>query len=141
MDANFAAYAKQIVDNAGALADALASQGFRLVSGGTDNHLLLLDLRAFDENLTGKEAQEVLDQGGVTLNRNTIPDDPRSPFVTSGVRMGVAPVTTQGTGIKEMTEIADFTARLLRLRDDEAAVNAIAREVAELCAQFPPYPE
>ena len=141
MDANFAAYAKQIVDNAGALADALASQGFRLVSGGTDNHLLLLDLRAFDENLTGKEAQEVLDQGGVTLNRNTIPDDPRSPFVTSGVRMGVASVTTQGMGIKEMTEIADFTARILRQRDDEAAVNAIAREVAELCAQFPPYPE
>ena len=141
MDANFAAYAKQIVDNAGALADALASQGFRLVSGGTDNHLLLLDLRAFDENLTGKEAQEVLDQGGVTLNRNTIPDDPRSPFVTSGVRMGVASVTTQGMGIKEMTEIADFTARILRQRDDEAAVNAIAKEVAELCAQYPPYPE
>lgn len=141
MDENFAAYAKQIVDNAGALADALASHGFRLVSGGTDNHLLLLDLRAFDENLTGKEAQEVLDQGGVTLNRNTIPDDPRSPFVTSGVRMGVASVTTQGMGINEMTKIADFTARILRQRDDEAAVNAIAKEVAELCAQYPPYPE
>ncbi|MBM45592.1 MAG: serine hydroxymethyltransferase [Acidimicrobiaceae bacterium] len=141
MDAGFADYAKRIVDNACALADALADQGFRLVSGGTDNHLLLLDLRSFDENLTGKEAQEVLDQGGVTLNRNTIPDDPRSPFVTSGVRMGVASVTTQGMGAEEMVNIADFTARILRHRDDDSAVNAIAKEVAELCAQYPPYPD
>lgn len=141
MDAGFADYARRIVDNARALADALADQGFRLVSGGTDNHLLLVDLRAFDEALTGKEAQEVLDQGGVTLNRNTIPDDPRSPFVTSGVRMGVASVTTQGMGTEEMTQIADFTARILRQRDDVAAVNAIAKEVAELCAQYPPYPD
>ncbi len=141
MDAGFADYAKRIVDNACALADALAGQGFRLVSGGTDNHLLLLDLRSFDENLTGKEAQEVLDQGGVTLNRNTIPDDPRSPFVTSGVRMGVASVTTQGMGAEEMVNIADFTARILRHRDDDSAVNAIAKEVAELCAQYPPYPD
>ncbi len=141
MDAGFADYAKRIVDNACALADALAGQGFRLVSGGTDNHLLLLDLRSFDENLTGKEAQEVLDQGGVTLNRNTIPDDPRSPFVTSGVRMGVASVTTQGMGAEEMVNIADFTARILRHRDDDSAVNAIAKEVAGLCAQYPPYPD
>tara|TARA_Y100000766_G_scaffold87168_2_gene74013 strand:- start:8727 stop:9998 length:1272 start_codon:yes stop_codon:yes gene_type:complete len=141
MDAGFADYAKRIVDNACALADALAGQGFRLVSGGTDNHLLLLDLRSFDEDLTGKEAQEVLDQGGVTLNRNTIPDDPRSPFVTSGVRMGVASVTTQGMGAEEMVNIADFTARILRHRDDDSAVNAIAKEVAELCAQYPPYPD
>ncbi|HAF67707.1 MAG TPA: serine hydroxymethyltransferase [Acidimicrobiaceae bacterium] len=141
LDAGFADYAKRIVDNASALADALASQGFRLVSGGTDNHLLLLDLRTFDEDLTGKEAQEVLDQGGVTLNRNTIPDDPRSPFVTSGVRMGVASVTTQGMGVEEMIKIADFTARILRHRDDDDAVNGVAKEVAELCAQFPPYPD
>ncbi len=141
MDAGFADYAKRIVDNACALADALAGQGFRLVSGGTDNHLLLLDLRSFDEDLTGKEAQEVLDQGGVTLNRNTIPDDPRSPFVTSGVRMGVASVTTQGMGAEEMVNIADFTARILRHRDDDSAVNAIAKEVAELCTQYPPYPD
>ena len=96
LDPGFAGYAERIVQNANALANALANQGFRLVSGGTDNHLLLVDLRTFDEDLTGKEAQEVLDQGGVTLNRNTIPDDPRSPFVTSGVRMGVASVTTHG---------------------------------------------
>ena len=139
LDPGFADYAKRIVDNASALADALANQGFRLVSGGTDNHLLLVDLRSFDNDLTGKEAQEVLDLGGVTLNRNTIPDDPRSPFVTSGVRMGVASVTTQGMGSKEMDQIAEFTARILRQRDDDNAVKAIAAEVAELCADFPPY--
>ena len=137
----FAEYSARIVQNAGALADALAAQGFRLVSGGTDNHLLLVDLRSFDGDLTGKVAQEVLDLGGVTLNRNTIPDDPRSPFVTSGVRMGVSSVTTQGMGADEMAMIADFTARILRQRDDTGAVQGIALEVAELCAKFPPYPD
>ena len=141
LDPGFADYAKRIVENASALADALVNQGFRLVSGGTDNHLLLVDLRSFDQQLTGKEAQEVLDLGGVTLNRNTIPDDPRSPFVTSGVRMGVGSVTTQGMGVEEMAKIADFTARILRQRDDDSAVKAIATEVADLCAEFPPYPD
>ncbi|MEC7873523.1 MAG: serine hydroxymethyltransferase [Actinomycetota bacterium] len=141
LDPGFAKYSARIVENAAALADALARQGFRLVSGGTDNHLLLVDLRSFDEELTGKIAQEVLDSGGVTLNRNTIPDDPRSPFVTSGVRMGVASVTTQGMGTDEMVMIADFTARVLRQRDDHTAVQQIASEVAELCAKFPPYPD
>ena len=141
LDPGFAEYARRIVDNASALADALANQGFRLVSGGTDNHLLLVDLRSFDSDLTGKEAQEILDLGGVTLNRNTIPDDPRSPFVTSGVRIGVASVTTQGMGAKEMGRIAEFTARILRQRDDDSAVKAIATEVADLCSEFPPYSE
>ena len=141
LDPGFAGYAERIVQNANALANALANQGFRLVSGGTDNHLLLVDLRTFDEDLTGKEAQEALDLGGVTLNRNTIPDDPRSPFVTSGVRMGVASVTTQGMGVEEMAKIADFTARILRQRHEADAVKAIAEEVADLCGQFPPYPE
>ena len=141
LDPGFAGYAERIVQNANALANALANQGFRLVSGGTDNHLLLVALRTFDEDLTGKEAQEVLDLGGVTLNRNTIPDDPRSPFVTSGVRMGVASVTTQGMGVEEMAKIADFTARILRQRHEADAVKAIAEEVADLCGQFPPYPE
>ncbi|MAQ48697.1 MAG: serine hydroxymethyltransferase [Chloroflexi bacterium] len=141
LDPGFAEYARRIVDNASALADALANQGFRLVSGGTDNHLLLVDLRSFDSDLTGKEAQEILDLGGVTLNRNTIPDDPRSPFVTSGVRIGVASVTTQGMGAKEMGQIAEFTARILRQRDDDSAVQAIATEVADLCSEFPPYSE
>ena len=110
LDPGFANYAARIVENANALAGSLIELGFRLVSGGTDNHLLLVDLRSFDEDLTGKEAQEILDIGGVTLNRNTIPNDPRSPFVTSGVRIGVASVTTQGMGVQEMSRIAEFTA-------------------------------
>src|SRR5690606_23706686 len=92
----FREYAAQIVKNAAALADALGREGFRLVSGGTDNHLMLVDLRPFDAELTGKEAQSVLDLAGITLNKNTVPDDPRSPFVTSGVRIGTPSVTTQG---------------------------------------------
>ena len=88
MDPSFRDYAAQIVTNAAALAAGLGGEGFRLVSGGTDNHLMLVDLRTFDADLTGKQAQEVLDRAGITLNLNTIPDDPRSPFVTSGVRIG-----------------------------------------------------
>ena len=94
----FRDYAANVVTNAAALADALAGHGFRLVSGGTDNHMLLVDLRAFDEELSGKEAQEVLDRAGITCNRNTIPDDPRSPFLTSGLRLGTAAETTAGMG-------------------------------------------
>ena len=139
-DPGFADYAARIVENAQALAAALGAEGFRLVSGGTDNHLLLIDLRSFDEELTGKVAQEVLDAGGVTLNRNSIPRDPRSPFVTSGLRIGTASVTTQGMGPTEMARIAGFTARILRNRDNDAEVAAVRAEVAELCAAFPPYP-
>lgn len=136
---SFAAYAQRIVDNAAALAEALAGQGFRLVSGGTENHLMLIDLQPFDAELTGKEAQEVLDRGGVTVNRNTIPNDPRSPFVTSGLRLGTASVSTQGMGAEQMAVIADVIARILRQRDDDAAVAKVRREVNELCAAFPPY--
>ena len=93
---SFREYAHQIVRNASALAEALVVEGFRLVSGGTDNHLMVVDLRPFDAELTGKEAQSVLDEAGITLNKNSIPDDPRSPFVTSGLRIGTPSVTTQG---------------------------------------------
>src|SRR3954454_7712751 len=99
---SFADYAHQIVSNASALAEALAGEGFRLVGGGTDNHLMVVDLRPFDADLSGKEAQAVLDRAGITLNKNTIPDDPRSPFVTSGVRIGTPSVTTQGMKEPEM---------------------------------------
>ena len=136
---SFAAYQARIVENAAALADALGQHGFRLVSGGTDNHLLLIDLRTFDADLTGKVAQEALDAAGVTLNRNAIPDDPRSPFVTSGLRMGTPSVTTQGMGPAEMAKIAEFTARVLRTPDDESVIAQVRAEVAELCAAFPPY--
>ncbi|MEO6571039.1 MAG: serine hydroxymethyltransferase [Ilumatobacteraceae bacterium] len=137
---SFAEYAQQIVRNASTLAGALAGEGFRLVSGGTDNHLMVVDLRPFDDELTGKVAQAVLDQAGITLNKNTVPDDPRSPFVTSGVRIGTPSVTTQGMGEVEMPIIADLIARALRGRDDDSAIAAVRTEVAELCARFPAYP-
>jgi len=137
----FRDYAKRIVANSGALAEALAGEGFRLVSGGTDNHLLLVDLRSFDSELTGKEAQAVLDAAGVSLNKNTIPDDPRSPFVTSGVRIGTPAVTTQGMGTPEMATIASIIATALRSRSDESAVANAKATAAELCSGFEPYPQ
>lgn len=138
-DPSFKNYAAQIVRNAAAMAAALANEGFRLVSGGTDNHLLLLDLRSFDAELTGKEAQAVLDVAGITLNKNTIPNDPRSPFVTSGVRIGTPAVTTQGMTEPEMTQIASLITRALRSRTDESELAAVRSDVESLCAQFTPY--
>jgi glycine hydroxymethyltransferase len=135
----FKAYAHQVVANASALANALARNGFRLVSGGTDCHLMVVDLRPFDADLTGKEAQAVLDLAGITLNKNTIPDDPRSPFVTSGVRIGTHSVTTQGMKEPQMDTIADLIARALRGRANDAEVAAVKAEVANLCAAFPAY--
>ncbi len=136
----FRDYAARILENCRALGAALAEEGFRLVSGGTDNHMLLVDLRTFDPELTGKEAQEVLDRAGITCNRNTVPDDPRSPFVTSGLRLGSAAETTAGMGPVEMARIAELILSALRGRDDEAEVEAVRAEVRELCAAFPPYP-
>ena len=138
-DPSFAAYARQIVANARALAEALSDHGFRLVSGGTDNHLLLVDLRTFDEDLTGAEAQTVLDRAGITLNKNTVPDDPRSPFVTSGVRIGTPSTTTQGMAEPEMERIAELIVRTLKGRDDDSVVDAVRADVAELCGRFTPY--
>jgi len=137
----FKDYAKRIVVNAEALASALAREGFRLVSGGTDNHLLLVDLRSFDEDLTGKEAQAVLDNAGLSLNKNTVPNDPRSPFVTSGVRIGTSAVTTQGMNVDDMGTIASLIVRALRGRADDATVAQVKADAAQLCAANPPYPE
>lgn len=135
----FRAYAHQIVANASALASALAESGFRMVSGGTDTHMIVVDLRPFDAELTGKEAQAVLDTAGITLNKNTVPNDPRSPFVTSGVRIGTPSVTTQGMTESEMPVIAGLIARALRGRSDQAELDAVRSEVASLCAAFPAY--
>jgi len=140
MQPSFKVYAHQIVTNASALAEALAHQGFRLVSGGTDTHMMVVDLQPFDSELTGKEAQLVLDQAGITLNKNNIPNDPRSPFVTSGVRIGVPSVTTQGMTEKEMPLIAEYIATTLRGRNDPAIVAEVRAKVAALCAKFPVYP-
>ena len=137
---DFAQYAAQIVRNARALAAALAGEGFRIVSGGTDNHLMLVDLRSFNPDLTGKVAQEALDASGITLNRNQIPNDPRSPFITSGLRVGTAAVTTTGMLEREMTEIAKLMRRVLAAPDNEHERKAVREEVATLCSKFAPYP-
>ena len=137
---DFADYAQQIVRNAQALAEGLGKSGFRLVSGGTDNHLMLIDLRTFDEELTGKTAQVALDQAGITLNKNTVPDDPRSPFVTSGLRIGTPAVTTQGMKEPEMARIAELITRVLRAPEDEGELKAVKTEVEDLCSGFTPYP-
>ncbi len=141
----FAAYARQVVRNAQALAEALSGEGFRIVSGGTDNHLLLVDLRAFDPELTGKAAQEALDRAGITLNRNQIPGDPRTPFVTSGLRIGTPAVTTAGMREPEMAVVAQLIRRVLSAvgggaHDLEAECKAVREEVATLCSKFVPYP-
>jgi len=134
----FRVYQKQIVDNAAALAQGLLDEGFRLVSGGTENHLMLLDLR--DTEVTGKKAQESLDLARITTNRNTVPFDPRSPFVTSGVRIGTPAVTTRGMKEPEMRQIAGFIAASLATPDDAAVLAGVAGEVEALCRRFPIYP-
>ena len=133
----FKAYQQQIVANAKALADGLMRRGFRLVSGGTDNHLMLLDLRGTE--LTGKIAQETLDRARITVNKNAIPFDQRSPFVTSGVRIGTPAVTSRGMKEKEMDMTADLISRALQKVGDEQALTAIGNEVRDFCRAFPIY--
>ena len=137
--AEFAEYAHRIVANAASLAAALAEEGFRMVSGGTDTHMIVVDLRPFDAELTGKQAQATLDEAGITLNKNTVPGVPRSPFVTSGVRIGTPSVTTQGMTPAEMPTVARLIARALRGRDDSTEISKVRAAVAELCARFPIY--
>jgi glycine hydroxymethyltransferase len=136
----FREYAAQILRNAKALAGAIAAEGFRIVSGGTENHTVLVDLRSFDAQLTGKVAQEVLDRAGITCNRNQIPNDPRPPFVTSGLRLGTAAETTAGMGEAEMGVVAQLMARALRQRDDEEELARVRDDVRTLCSKFDPYP-
>lgn len=130
---SFAAYQQRIVDNAHTLGEALAQNGFRLVSGGTDNHLMLLDLRPF--GLTGKEMEARLDACGITVNKNTIPNDPEKPFVTSGIRIGTPAVTTRGMGQEEMRTIAHLITRVAT--DFPAAQEDVRAQVAALCRAFP----
>nr|2W7D_A Chain A, SERINE HYDROXYMETHYLTRANSFERASE [Geobacillus stearothermophilus]2W7E_A Chain A, SERINE HYDROXYMETHYLTRANSFERASE [Geobacillus stearothermophilus]2W7F_A Chain A, SERINE HYDROXYMETHYLTRANSFERASE [Geobacillus stearothermophilus]2W7G_A Chain A, SERINE HYDROXYMETHYLTRANSFERASE [Geobacillus stearothermophilus]2W7H_A Chain A, SERINE HYDROXYMETHYLTRANSFERASE [Geobacillus stearothermophilus] len=127
---DFKAYAKRVVDNAKRLASALQNEGFTLVSGGTDNHLLLVDLRP--QQLTGKTAEKVLDEVGITVNKNTIPYDPESPFVTSGIRIGTAAVTTRGFGLEEMDEIAAIIGLVLKNVGSEQALEEARQRVAAL---------
>jgi len=135
---DFRTYAADIVVNARALADALVAEGFRIVSGGTDNHLFLVDLRPF--GVTGKVAQEALDRAGVTCNKNAIPNDPEKPFVTSGLRLGTAAVTTAGMGPEQMAEIATMIGGVLRAPDDAEIAADVRAQAGRLCAKFTPYP-
>jgi glycine hydroxymethyltransferase len=136
---SFRQYAADVVTNADALATALASEGFRIVSGGTDNHLMLVDLRSF--GVTGKVAQEALDRAGITCNKNAIPNDPEKPFVTSGLRLGTASVTTAGMGTDEMHQIASLIGRVLRAVDDEGIASEVRDQANRLCSKYTPYPE
>jgi glycine hydroxymethyltransferase len=136
----FREYTGQIVRNASTMATRLQADGVRLVSGGTDNHLMLVDLRSVDPELTGKEAARLLDDIGITLNFNAIPYDPRPPAHTSGLRIGTPAMTTQGMKEGEADEVAGLIATALRSRHDEAVLAATAKRVGELAAQFPPYP-
>ncbi|MDE0584842.1 serine hydroxymethyltransferase [Planococcus sp. SIMBA_143] len=133
----FTDYIDQVVKNANVLADSLTAEGVNIVSGGTDNHLLLLDLRSL--NLTGKVAEHVLDEVGITTNKNTIPFDPESPFVTSGIRLGTAAVTSRGFKEEEMKEIASIMALLLKNPEDEAVKKEAADRTAKLTAAHPLY--
>jgi glycine hydroxymethyltransferase len=137
---SFADYARDIVTNAAGLAEGLAGAGLRLVSGGTDNHLMLVDLRSFDPDLSGKKARLALDRAGISLNENTVPDDPRPPYISSGLRIGTPAVTTQGMRAPEMAEIASLIHQVLSHREDEGAITAIRDEVLALCSKFAPYP-
>jgi glycine hydroxymethyltransferase len=134
----FRDYAAQVVRNAQALAAALDEEGFRIVSGGTENHLMLVDLRPF--GVTGKVAQEALDAAGITCNKNAIPNDPEKPFVTSGLRLGTAAVTTAGMEEPEMGEIATLIARALRGVGDEQVAAEVRESSNRLCSKFTPYP-
>ncbi|AEV21081.1 Serine hydroxymethyltransferase [Geobacillus thermoleovorans CCB_US3_UF5] len=134
---DFKVYAKRVVENAKRLAAALQNEGFTLISGGTDNHLLLVDLRP--QQLTGKTAEKVLDEVGITVNKNTIPYDPESPFVTSGIRIGTAAVTTRGFGLEEMDEIAAIIGLVLKNVGSEQALEEARQRVAALTEKFPLY--
>jgi glycine hydroxymethyltransferase len=130
----FKDYARQVKSNAHALCQALVNEGFRIVSGGTDSHMMLVDLRAF--KVTGKVAQEALERANITTNKNAIPNDPESPFVTSGIRLGTPAVTTRGMGEAEMAHIARLIARVLADPTTETT-DAVQAEVRALCQRFP----
>jgi glycine hydroxymethyltransferase len=132
-------YARQVQSNAQAMAKAFVSKGYNIISGGTDNHLMLIDLR--NKNITGKKAQETLDRAHITLNKNSVPFDDKSPFVTSGIRVGVPAVTTRGLKENDMPRIVDLIDRVLMNIDDASVVSAVANDVHDFMNEFPLYPE
>jgi glycine hydroxymethyltransferase len=139
LEPNFAAYQQQIVANARRLASNLSAAGFRLVSGGTDNHLMLVDV--FSKGITGKAAEAALGKAGITVNKNAIPFDQNPPMVASGIRVGTPAVTTRGMREPEMETIAGLIARALQAPEDDRALGMVRAEVETLCRKFPLYPE
>jgi glycine hydroxymethyltransferase len=137
----FSDYAHQVVANARAMATRLAAEGIRVVAGGTDNHMLLVDMRSIDEELSGKKAAKLLDSVGVICNFNTVPFDPRKPFIGSGIRIGTPGMTTQGMKEPEADEAARLIAEVLHNRDDAAALEDLERQIRKLAGAFPLYPE
>jgi glycine hydroxymethyltransferase len=135
----FTTYITQVQKNAQAMATAFMKKEYQIISGGTDNHLMLIDLR--NKNITGKKAQETLDRAHITLNKNAVPFDDKSPFVTSGIRVGVPAVTTRGMKEKDMQTIVDFIDRILMDIDNEETISSVKEEVQIFMNQFPLYPE
>jgi glycine hydroxymethyltransferase len=133
----FKDYQVQVVKNAQQLAADLTTHGFRMTSGGTDNHLMLVDLTVKDDELTGKDAEKWLEAAGLITNKNGIPDDPRSPMITSGIRLGTPATTTRGFKEPEMTQIAEWINRVIESKGDEVTIATVRAEVGDLCARFP----
>jgi len=140
LEPDFTAYSGQVIANAQALGARLVEHGFTLVSGGTDNHLVLVDLRGSHADLSGKEAEHALEAAGMTVNKNTVPSETRSPFVTSGLRIGTPALTSRGMKEPEMHRIADWMVDVLATPGDEGCIGTVRAEVRELCAAFPLYP-
>jgi glycine hydroxymethyltransferase len=135
----FFRYTLQVQKNAKAMAEAFVKRGYDLISGGTDNHMMLIDLR--NKGITGKEAENALVRAEITVNKNMVPFDDKSPFITSGIRVGVPAVTTRGLKEAHMSQIADWLDRVLMAPDNENLINTVKGEVNEFMAQFPMYPE
>jgi glycine hydroxymethyltransferase len=136
---SFTDYGRQVILNAQTLAAALSKRGYQVISGGTDNHLMLVDLRS--KNVTGKDAQEALDEAGITVNKNAVPFDDKSPLITSGIRIGTPALTTRGMGIAEMETIAGLIEQAISGIGKHEVYEDVARQVRDLCSGFPLYPE
>jgi len=137
MQPEFVDYQRAVKANARLMAEILQEKGYKIVSGGTDNHMFLLDL--IDKGITGKDADAVLDRAQITVNKNAVPNDPRSPFVTSGLRMGTPAITTRGFGAREVSQVCDWIVEILEDINDESRVDAVRERVTGLCRQFPVY--
>ena len=139
LDPNYKEYCKQVIANASALAAAMVARGYKIISGGTDNHMMLIDLRPKDANLTGKLAENALVKADITINKNAVPFETRSPFVTSGIRIGTPAITTRGMKVKDMETVANLIDRVLMNPEDESNLSAVKSEVNTLMTTFPLY--